>query len=173
MYSQQGVPSNAYLKRDVATPICFTHVCTLTLTLTTEHPEYVPGKQRWPEFQLAQDKLTCEWQMAEVAIAVSHLLRRDSKQTLQCCGWPLARATHPMHSTSVIESCPISTMQAVISSGQCSRLPYSCTTERSRSGESHSHARPPPSSNIENTANRQNAKSSCECLCGLNQVCPM
>lgn len=99
--------------------------------------------------------------MAEVAIAVSHLLRRDSKQTLQCCGWPLATATHPMHSTSVTESCSISTMQAVISSGQCSRLPYSCTTERGRSGESHSHARPPPSSNIENTANRQNAKSTC------------
>jgi len=117
---------------DVATPICPTHFRILihdTHTLTTEHPEYVPGKKWWPEVQLTQDKLTCEWQMAEVAIAVPHLLRRHSIQTLQCHGWPLARAIYPIHCTSVIDSCSISTMQAVISSGQCSRLPYSYVIE--------------------------------------------
>jgi len=66
---------------DVATLICPTHFRILvhdTHTLTTEQPEYVPGKKRWPEVQLTQDKLTCERQMAKVAIAVPHLLRRHS-----------------------------------------------------------------------------------------------
>ena len=88
---------------DVAIPICPTHFCILihnTRTLAAEHLEYVPGKKRWSEVQLTHDKLTCGRQMAEVAIAVPHLLRRDSMQTFQCHGWPLARAIYPVHCTS-------------------------------------------------------------------------
>ena len=76
---------------DIATLICPTHFCILihdTHTLTTEHPEYVPGKKWWPEVQLTQDKLTCEWQMAEVAIAVPHLLRRHSMQNFNAMAGP-------------------------------------------------------------------------------------